>query len=59
MSASVWDSYMDVPSATLAAQAYPDVPITRPLDGNAAFIDTSAAKAALGFEPRFSWRDYR
>ncbi|CDX29661.1 NAD-dependent epimerase/dehydratase [Mesorhizobium sp. ORS 3359] len=56
---SAADSYMDVPSATLAAQAYPDVPIRRPLDGHAAFIETSAAKAALGFEPRFSWRDYR
>ncbi|MER9137126.1 NAD(P)-dependent oxidoreductase [Mesorhizobium sp. M0830] len=56
---SAADSYMDRPSAALAAQAYPGVPITRQLDGNAAFIDTSAARAALGFAPRFSWRDYR
>ncbi|MBN9551177.1 MAG: NAD(P)-dependent oxidoreductase [Alphaproteobacteria bacterium] len=56
---SAADSYMDRPSAALAAQAYPGVPIKRQLDGNAAFIDTSAARAALGFSPRFSWRDYR
>ena len=55
---SAADSYMDMPSAALAAKAYPSVPLKSALPGNAAFIDTSAAQAALGFAPRHSWRDY-
>jgi nucleoside-diphosphate-sugar epimerase len=55
---SAADSYMERPSAELAAEAYPDTPIRTPLDGTAAFIDTNAARQALGFAPHFSWRDY-
>ncbi|OLP60885.1 epimerase [Xaviernesmea oryzae] len=55
---SAADSYMERPSAALIAEAYPGVPLKAPLDGNAALIDTSAARKTLGFVPRHSWRDY-
>jgi nucleoside-diphosphate-sugar epimerase len=55
---SAADSYMDRPTAELVAEAYPGVPVRASLDGTAALISTKAAQAALGFEPRHSWRDY-
>ncbi|MCR6498218.1 NAD(P)-dependent oxidoreductase [Shinella sp. CPCC 101442] len=55
---SAADSYMERPSAELAATAYPGAPLGRPLEGHASFIDTSRARDALGFVPRYSWRDY-
>jgi nucleoside-diphosphate-sugar epimerase len=55
---SAADSYMERPSADLVAEAYPGTPIRTPLEGTAALIDISAARQALGFAPRFSWRDY-
>ena len=55
---SASDSYMERSSTELVAEAYPDTPIRAPLEGTAALIDISAARQALGFAPRFSWRDY-
>jgi len=55
---SATDSYMERPSAELVAEAYPDTPISKPLEGTNALIDISAARQSLGFAPRFSWRDY-
>lgn len=55
---SAADNYTERPSAELAAEAYPGTPIRVSLQGNAALIDFSAASQALGFSPRFSWRDY-
>jgi nucleoside-diphosphate-sugar epimerase len=55
---SAADSYMDRPTADLVTEAYPGVPVKAPLDGNAALISSKVARAALGFVPRYSWRDY-
>ncbi|MFT4001420.1 MAG: NAD(P)-dependent oxidoreductase [Rhizobium sp.] len=55
---SAADSYGDRPSAELAAAAYPQAEMRKQLAGNTALIDTSAAYDALGFTPRYSWRDY-
>lgn len=55
---SASDSYMERSSTELVAEAYPDTPIRAPLEGTAALIDISAARQALGFAPRFSWRNY-
>jgi nucleoside-diphosphate-sugar epimerase len=55
---SAADSYMERPSADLVAEAYPGTPVRTPLEGTAALIDISAARQALGFAPRFSWRNY-
>lgn len=55
---SAADSYMDQPSAGLAEAAYPGVAHRQPLVGFASLIDTGVARDALGFVPRYSWRDY-
>lgn len=55
---SAADTYSETPTADLIRTAFPNVVVKRPLEGHAAVIDTSAARAALGFEARHSWRDY-
>ena len=52
------DTFMDVDTEPLARRVYPHALITRPMPGCAAVIDTTAARDALGFRPRHSWRDY-
>lgn len=55
---SAADTYSETPSADLVADAFGAIALRRPLAGFAAVIDTGAAKRALGFEPKHSWRDY-
>ncbi|SHE91394.1 Nucleoside-diphosphate-sugar epimerase [Kaistia soli DSM 19436] len=55
---SAADTYSETPTAELIRTAFPNVTIKRPLEGHATVIDTAAARAALGFEARHSWRDY-
>lgn len=55
---SAGDTFMDEATEPLARRSYPGVVIARPMPGAAAAIDTAAARAALGWEPRHSWRDY-
>ena len=55
---SAADTYSETPTADLVRAAYPAVTLTRPLDGHVSVIDTAAARAALGFTARHSWRDY-
>jgi nucleoside-diphosphate-sugar epimerase len=54
---SATDSYMDEPTATLAARAFPDAELGA-LPGFASALDIENARRTLGFEPRHSWRDY-
>jgi len=55
---SAADTYSETPTADLIRDAYPKVALRRPLAGHASTIDTSAARAALGFVPKHSWRQY-
>ena len=52
------DTCMDMPSAELAAMAFPDVPVRRPLDGYETLVSIAAARETIGYDPRFSWRDH-
>jgi len=51
------DTVMHRPSADLAAEVYPDVPLVRPLSGNETMLSIDKARRELGYEPRHSWRD--
>ncbi|GIH21740.1 UDP-glucose 4-epimerase [Acrocarpospora phusangensis] len=51
------DTVMDRPTADLAAEVFPDVPVRRPLDAYETALDITRATAELGFEPAYSWRD--
>jgi nucleoside-diphosphate-sugar epimerase len=55
---SAADTYSETPTPELIRGAYPKVELRKLLAGHAAVIDTSAAKAALGFTAQHSWRDY-
>ena len=52
------DTCMDIPSAELAALAFADVPLRRPLEGYETLVSIEAAQEAIGYQPRFSWRDH-
>ena len=51
------DTLMDTPSAELARQVFPDVPVTGALDGYASLLSNRRAREELGFRPAHSWRD--
>lgn len=55
---SAADTYSETPTADLVRNAYPKVEVRKPLPGHVAVIDYSAAKAAIGFLPKHSWREY-
>jgi nucleoside-diphosphate-sugar epimerase len=50
------DTVVDRPSAELAAEYFPDVPVTRPVPGTETLLSIDKARRVLGFEPRHSWR---
>ncbi|RKR92475.1 nucleoside-diphosphate-sugar epimerase [Micromonospora pisi] len=50
------DTVMSRPSAELAAQYFPGVPLTRELVGNETLMSIDKARRILGYEPRHSWR---
>ena len=50
------DTLMDVPSAELMAEHFPDVPL-RALAGNQSLLSSARAGELIGYRPRFSWRD--
>lgn len=52
------DTYLREETMPALKRALPEVPLTEPLAGFMGLIDTSLARAVLGFEPRHSWRDY-
>jgi len=51
------DTCMTTPSAELAAQVFPDVPLTRPVEGTETLLSIDKARRVLGYEPTHSWRD--
>jgi len=55
---SAADTFMDVETTTLVASAYPNMPFRQPLSGFDTVFDLEEARAVLGFQPRFAWRQY-
>ncbi|WP_426007304.1 NAD-dependent epimerase/dehydratase family protein [Paenarthrobacter sp. NyZ202] len=51
------DSVMGRPSAELAAERFPDVPLKHAIDGHTSLMSSDKAKRVLGFNPQHSWRD--
>jgi UDP-glucose 4-epimerase len=51
------DTVMSRPSADLAAEVFPDVPVTRPLAGRETLLSIDKARRVLGYAPAHSWRD--
>jgi nucleoside-diphosphate-sugar epimerase len=52
------DTVMTRPSADLMAEVYPDVPLTRPIEGRETLLSIDRARRVLGYEPRHRWRDH-
>jgi nucleoside-diphosphate-sugar epimerase len=50
------DTVMSRRSADLAAEVYPDVPVTRELGAHETMLSIDKARRVLGYEPKFSWR---
>jgi len=51
------DTVMSRSSASLAAEYFPDVPVTRELGEHETMLGIDKARRVLGYEPRHSWRD--
>lgn len=51
------DSVMSRPTASLAAEYYPDVEVRRELGEHESLYSIAKARRMLGFEPEHSWRD--
>ena len=52
------DTCMSRPSADLLAEVYPDVPMREEIEGHQTLLSVDRARAELGYEPAYSWRDY-
>ncbi len=50
------DTVMERSSASLAAEYFPDVPVTRELAGHETLLSIDKAKTLLGYAPEHSWR---
>jgi len=51
------DTCMTRDSASLMAEVYPSVPLTRELRGRETMLAIDRAREVLGYEPRYSWSD--
>ena len=52
------DTCMTRPSADLMAEVFPDVPLTRPVEGRETLLSIDRARRVLGYEPGHSWADH-
>src|ERR1700758_4917854 len=52
------DTVMNQPSADLMASVFPGVPLTSPVAEFGTLLSIERARKALGYEPRYSWRDH-
>ena len=50
------DTVMSRPSAELAAEIFPDVPVTRPLGEHETLLSIEKARRLLGYAPEHTWR---
>jgi len=51
------DSASSIPSAELMKSFFPDVPLHGSLEGHVSLLSSARARAAIGYQPRHSWRD--
>jgi nucleoside-diphosphate-sugar epimerase len=51
------DSVMSRPTAELAAEVFPGVPVTRELGLHETLLSCDKARRVLGYRPAHSWRD--
>jgi nucleoside-diphosphate-sugar epimerase len=51
------DTVMNRPSREVLAEVFPDVPVTREIGEFDTLLAIDRAKQAIGYEPRYSWRD--
>jgi nucleoside-diphosphate-sugar epimerase len=51
------DTVMSRPSAELAAEVFPGVPLRHELTGTETLLSIDKARRVLGYEPRHGWRD--
>jgi nucleoside-diphosphate-sugar epimerase len=52
------DTVMTRPSADLMAEVFPDVPLTRPVEGRETLLSIERARRLLGYEPAHRWSDH-
>jgi nucleoside-diphosphate-sugar epimerase len=52
------DTVMTRPSADLMAEVYPDVPLTRPVEGRETLLAIDRARTLLGYDPAHRWSDH-
>jgi nucleoside-diphosphate-sugar epimerase len=52
------DTIMNVTSGELMARVFPDVPLTRPVEGFETLLAIGAARELFGYAPAHSWRDH-
>jgi nucleoside-diphosphate-sugar epimerase len=52
------DTVMDRPSASLLAEVYPGVELTRDVGESGTLLAIDRASKVLGYQPRHSWRDH-
>jgi UDP-glucose 4-epimerase len=50
------DTVMSRSSASLAAEVFPDLPVTKELGEHETLLSIDKARRLLGYEPEFSWR---
>ena len=51
------DTVMKRPSRELMAEVFPGVPVAADVDGFDTLLSIARARAVLGYDPRFSWRE--
>jgi nucleoside-diphosphate-sugar epimerase len=52
------DTVMTRPSADLMADVFPNVPLTRPIEGRETLLSIERARRLLGYEPAHRWSDH-
>lgn len=52
------DTIVDIPSAELVSTHYPSVPVKGEIEGYVTLLSIEKTKRMLGYEPKYSWRDY-
>ena len=50
------DTVMPQPSAQLAAEVFPDIPVTRDVGEHGTFLSIEKARRLLGYSPKHTWR---
>jgi nucleoside-diphosphate-sugar epimerase len=51
------DTVMSRPSAELAAEVFPGVPVTKAVEGTETLLSIDKARRLLGYEPAYTWRE--